>query len=267
LQRKEQRPAVSTDPWQQWRALAALWSPGAAAPAPTGSGNFKSFIDSGERFAGAARALFESSQQSPTTAAAAMQSFGEFLRDHFAGFFNLPAFGPPPGAASAPHLPLDAPALGLTREHQERLKRAGDALVRLEEAQRRLQRLWGDTLREAAAAYAARLEVPKSPPSPEDLHRWYDSWIDCAEDAYARTAHSEAFCDALADYVNASSAWRREASAGVEQWAKLLDLPTRSEINSLAARLRAVEAELQQHRAKPAARNGKSRTPRGARKP
>jgi hypothetical protein len=258
--------AVSNDPWQQWRALTALWPPQTGASAPGSSGPFNGSLDSGERFASAARSLFETSRGSPANAAAAMQTFSEFLRDHFAGFFSLPTFGAPPGAASGAPL-ADAPALGLTREHQERLKRAGEALLRLEEAQRRLQRLWADTLREAAGAFAARLGVPKASPSPEDLHRWYDSWIDCAEEAYARSAHSEAFCDALADYVNASSAWRRESSAGVEQWAKLFDLPTRSEINSLTERLRAVETELLRQRVKPSARGAKPRKAKGERKP
>jgi Poly(R)-hydroxyalkanoic acid synthase subunit (PHA_synth_III_E) len=67
--------------------------------------------------------------------------------------------------------------------------------------------------------------------------------------------------------VNASSAWRRESSAGVEQWAKLFDLPTRSEINSLTERLRAVETELLRQRAKPSARGAKPRKAKGERKP
>jgi uncharacterized protein YerC len=87
--------------------------------------------------------------------------------------------------------------------------------------------------------------VQSSPLTPDTLNRLYDAWIDCAEEAYARTAHSEAFCDALADYVNASSYWRRESNAGAELWAKLLDLPTRNEINTLAQRLRALEERIQ----------------------
>jgi len=85
---------------------------------------------------------------------------------------------------------------------------------------------WGDALREAAAAFAARLG-PAPPPavSPEALRKLYDAWIDCAEDAYARAAHSESFCNALAEYVNASSEWRRDLQAGLEHSAKFFDCP------------------------------------------
>jgi len=205
------------------------------------------FIDAAARFAGAARSFAEGSRNpsSPDGAAEAAQVFCDFLRDQFADTFKPPGVGNLGGAgAFASILSSDAPALGLTREHQERAQRAADAVRRMTDAQQRLTRLWSDTLREAAAAYSRRLATPAAPQNAEELNRLYDAWIDCAEEAYARTAHSDAFCDALADYVNAGSDWRRESSAGVEQWAKLLDLPTRNELNTLAQRLRTVEQEL-----------------------
>jgi class III poly(R)-hydroxyalkanoic acid synthase PhaE subunit len=160
----------------------------------------------------------------------------------------------------------------LTREHQERAQRAAQAWRGMDDAQRRLQRLWSDTLREAASAFIARLGAAQSAPlTPDALNRLYDSWIDCAEEAYARTAHSEAFCDALADYVNASSHWRRESNAGAEFWAKLLDLPTRNEINTLAQRLRALEDRVwvqtearQPEAGQPEARPSEARKDRGS---
>ena len=44
--------------------------------------------------------------------------------------------------------------------------------------------------------------------------------------------------------MNASSRWRREVQSGMEYFAKLLDLPTRSEINSLMQRLSTLENRL-----------------------
>ncbi len=57
-------------------------------------------------------------------------------------------------------------------------------------------------------------------------------------------AHSEAYCSALAEFVNAGSQWRQGLQASIEQSAKLLDLPTRSEINTLTQRLQRVEERL-----------------------
>jgi hypothetical protein len=244
------------DLWRQWQAFAAGAPPNFAAGAtpsfaagagalPPGASGFAPFIDAAERFAAATRRFHDSAAGGSEAAAAqAAQAFGNFLRDQFADFSKMP-WGAAPGGVADHRLAAELPAFGLTREHQERAQRAAQAWRGMDDAQHRLQRLWSDTLREAAAAFVARLGAAQSSPlTPDALNRLYDGWIDCAEESYARTAHSEAFCDALADYVNASSHWRRESIAGAEVWAKMLDLPTRNEINTLAQRLRALEERL-----------------------
>ena len=138
-----------------------------------------------------------------------------------------------------------SPALGPTREHQQRWQRTAEAWRQIDDAQRRLQRLWSDALREAAIAFAARLGPSQATAlSAEEMRKLYDVWIECAEDSYARAAHGDDFCNALSEFVNASSLWRRELHASIEHSAKLLDLPTRSEINTLMHRLRSVEEQL-----------------------
>ncbi|MGA2342490.1 MAG: poly(R)-hydroxyalkanoic acid synthase subunit PhaE [Steroidobacteraceae bacterium] len=239
---------MEPDLWRQWPAFAALATPSAAAgPGAAAAGGFglAPFIDAAERFAAATRSFRDSSVggSAPAVAAAA-QTFSNFLRDQFADSFKMP-WAAAPLAGADPAAAAELPALGLTREHQQRAQRAAQALRDVDDAQRRLQRLWSDTLREAAAAFVARLGAPQSTAlTPDALNRLYDTWIDCAEEAYARTAHSEPFCNALADYVNASSQWRRESNAGAEFWAKLLDLPTRHEVNTLAQRLRSLEEQV-----------------------
>ena len=239
------------DPWRQWQAFAAQATPTGLASQATaardGGFGITHFIEAAQRFTTAARSFLEGTANASAPAATeAARIFSDFLRDQFANFSQLPwntKFG---GAAhGAPAFMADAPALGLTREHQQRWQRMAEAWRRLEDAQHRLQRLWSDALRDAAVAFAARRRPPPpTVPSAEALHSLYDTWIDCAEEAYAHTAHSDAFCDALGEFVNASSHWRRELQASIEQSAKLLDLPTRSEINTLSQRLRSVEEQL-----------------------
>jgi class III poly(R)-hydroxyalkanoic acid synthase PhaE subunit len=138
-----------------------------------------------------------------------------------------------------------------------------DAWRRLEDAQRKLQRHWSDALREAGTAFALKLgSVNPTGATPEAAGRLYDTWIDCAEDAYARAAHSESFCDALAEFVNAGSEWRKDLQASVEHSAKTLDLPTRSEVNTLTERIRSLEAELRALRAAADPKSVKTKTAR-----
>jgi hypothetical protein len=255
------------DLWRQWQAFAAGAVPGfaaAAGAAPGSAFNFAPFIDAAERFASATRSFYEAAAEgSPPAALAAAQVFGDFLRDQFADF-KMP-WGIAPASGADDPLSGALPALGLTREHQERAERAARAWRGMADAQRRLQRLWSDALRDAALAFTARLgATPSAPLTPDALNKLYDSWIDCAEAAYARTAHTESFCDALADFVNASSRWRRESNAGAEVWAKWLDLPTRSEINTLAQRLRALEERVQ---AQSEAGRARAARPRAAQPP
>ena len=251
---------METDPWQQWSAFTAAAS--SARPQ-----------DLAERFNRLARSFLDA-----TTAAAATtptappgdaaQAFSEALRDLFAPL--QPPFngGRTVGAASGyPDFSTTPPAFGAGREHQLRAQRLAAAWQQLDEAQRRLQRLWLDALRDAGAAFLSRL---KEPPAPAEgaaaVRALYDAWIDCAEDAYSRIAHGAPFCEAIADSVNAASRWRRELKDTALQAAAPLDLPTRAELNALhrqlrsaEARLRVVEAEL--HATRTQSRAPKPRTP------
>jgi hypothetical protein len=209
---------------------------------------------SADRFAAAARKYLEGMQTPGPAAVEAARVFGDFLRVETMDFFRFPwsATLSSGGGAGTPPPPAmqDLPAYGLSREHQLRWHRNADTGRRMGDAQQRLQLLWSDALRDAAIAFAARAEPPHSDgatgtvPGVEALRRLYDSWIDCAEEAYARIAHSDSFSSALADFMNASGAWRKESQVSVELWAKALDLPTRSELNTLMRRVNSLEEQL-----------------------
>ena len=230
---------MENDLWRQWQVFASQ-------PAGGGAFGFARFADAAERFSAAARTFMDGAASASGPAREeAVRSFGDFLRDQFADF-QQPWGGGYGAATSAQPMPeMHSPALGPTREHQQRWQRAADAWRRIDEAQRRLQRLWSDALSESAVTFAAQC-APGGAPSAnaEEIHKLYNRWIDNAEEAYARTAHSDAYCSALAEFANASSEWRSESAAMMEHWAKQLDLPTRSEINTLNRRLISVEQEL-----------------------
>ena len=215
---------------------------------------FAPLRESAERFATAARHYLEGMQTPGPAAAEAARTFADYLRVETMDLLRFPwtaNLGSGGGAGAAPPPAMqDLPALGLNREHQLRWQRNADTGRRMGEAQHRLQLLWSDALRDAAIAFAARVAPPYlstamgSEPGVEVLRGLYDSWIDCAEEAHARIAHSDSFINALADFMNASSAWRKESQASVELWAKALDLPTRSELNTLMRRVNSLEKQL-----------------------
>ncbi len=244
------------DLWRQWQALGELMNPSLRSrSAADGVAGFAPFVDAAERFNGAARTFLDALGTSTAPAAAdAARTFSDFLREQFADY-HLPwsgAFGA--AEFAAPGSPTDSPALGPNREHQQRWQRTAEAWGRMNDAQHRLQRLWSDALREAAAAFAAKSGQMQGTSLGKDaLRKLYDTWIECAEEAYARTAHGEAFREALAEYVNAGSDWRKEMRSSIEHWSKQFDLPTRSEINSLNTRIKALETRLRAARTNPRA--------------
>jgi hypothetical protein len=258
---------MENDLWRQWQAFADLMNPAAKArPAPQVPPGFAPFADAAERFTAATRAFLDSTAKASVPAGEAARAFSDTLREQFADFHPPWGAGFASTAGAAPPSSTDSPALGPNREHQQRWHRTADAWRRMNDAQRRLQRLWSDALREAAAAFAAQSEpLQAGAMNADSLRKLYDTWIDCAEDAYARTARGEAFCNALTEFVNAGSEWRKELQSSVGHWSKQLDLPSRSEVNSLNARLKAVEMQLRaarKDRKPPAAARGIKRTRR-----
>jgi hypothetical protein len=122
---------------------------------------------------------------------------------------------------------------------------------------------WSSVLAEiaraTATAFAARLAAPDPPAT---LRATFDAWIDCAEGAFQSAAHSEAFAQAQARLFNELVRARARQQSLIEQLARGVGVPTRSEVDALHDELRALKAELAAARsATPAAR--RKRPPRG----
>ena len=238
-----------------WRDFAAAWDAhGAALFAAAGTriaaaaaARSVPYAAVAEAFSVAVRAAIDSASRGPAGASVpAIDQFGEFLR---AQFGDLSAFA----------------MIGPQRLQQERWERMALASLQAQDAQARLMRLWSDALREAAGVFAARCVNSARAEIPANV--LYDEWIVCAEDAYARMAHTAAFCSARAALLNAQSRLRIELQALFERWCKELDLPTRSELNSVHRTLQTLRLQLARTAAKsPQARGGTRRGPKRGRK-
>ena len=132
------------------------------------------------------------------------------------------------------------PALGYSREYQE----IGRRMLELTE---QFQRRCADFVQQGVdigqSAWAAIQKRSSGDPallgSPAAL---YDAWIDCAEEAFARAAHTEQFARLLADLCNLLSAFKVERGKLLEALARHLDWPSRAEVDSLHHQVRALTA-------------------------
>jgi class III poly(R)-hydroxyalkanoic acid synthase PhaE subunit len=72
----------------------------------------------------------------------------------------------------------------------------------------------------------------------------YDLWIECGESVFTKVAHSAEFARLQGEMSNAAVRRLREHQQVIEQIAKALDLPTRTELNSVHRQLRTLREEL-----------------------
>jgi len=165
---------------------------------------------------------------------------------------------------------LELPSLGVTRQQQDLWQRVLELTKRYQELQTQLSAQWSAVGREAAQKFGAELAAAsKSGKGFGDLKSLYDRWIENAEQAYSTHAHQEKYAGLLAGLTNTLNEIKAKQRELIESWAQQFDLPTRTEINSVHSRLKAMQQQLHELREpKPRAKpETKAKPKRAARKP
>ena len=234
----------------------------------------RKLMEFGEGYLGVAREFWKLVEATPggPTEAQTLQRQLEALQSSFTdGFSKLYASGPlggdlmaawqrmgaaaGGGAGQAPAIP-GMPALGPLRERQEAMERLGRAVLKYQQALGRfgelLSRVSGDAVGRLAKRVTRRVQSEEPIGS---LRAMYDLWVDAGEEAYAAAAHGPEFAKAQAELNDALMELKAEQRTQVEDWARALDLPTRTELNTvlkrmntLRRRVRELEEELERLR-------------------
>jgi len=236
----------------------------------------RKMLEFGEGYLGVAREFWKLVQAvAPTgapTDAERLQQELEKLRNSFTeGFAKL--YGAPLGAdlmsawqrmgeaattamgaaGQQPSIP-GLPPLGLTREKQEAMERLGRAALRYQQALAKFGELLARVSGDAVDRLSRRVVKRASGDAPIGSFRaMYDLWVESGEEAFAAAAHGADFARAQAELNDALMELRAEQQKQVEEWARSLDLPTRSEVNSIIKRIgtlknrvRELEEEIEQ---------------------
>ncbi len=285
-------PAGNANPFAQANPFANAFGGNGAMPdwASMFSGQFsgaandvaRRYFSLYEQYMGATRSLWDvltksAAQPDPSASSREFMNGVTQLQQQFTSMWSsafsqftpggTPAAGPAMGTSGNFGMP-ELPALGLTRERQEAMKRMQHLVTEYAQQQQALTKLWGeiigDALKTLGENVGAKLQKGEMPQSPKAL---YDLWVESAELAYARAAHSPAYAKAQADLGNTVAKLRTEQRMMVETVTRELDLPTRAELNTVHRRIKEMKTEIRQlraelDRAKPpraAARNGKAK--------
>ncbi|VXB54521.1 conserved hypothetical protein [Luteimonas sp. 9C] len=140
------------------------------------------------------------------------------------------------------------PTFGLTREHQERWQQLGRAFAEHQRSQQDYQTLLMQASTAAFGIFERKLAA-RDPATPIETPRaLFDLWIDAAEDAYAEVALSPAFRKAYADMVGGQMRLRQAVQREVEQACRVLDLPTRTELDGAHRKIADLERSLRRLR-------------------
>lgn len=140
---------------------------------------------------------------------------------------------------------LGLPTFGFAREHQERLQAVGKAQLRMHEAFARYNQLMAGAGQDAYARFEAKLAEREEPGRQlGSVRALFDLWVEAAEEAYARMALSTDYRHAYGELVNAQMQLRARQQAIVEQAARALGLPGRTELDSAHRKLAELERQL-----------------------
>jgi len=274
-----------------WQKMLSGQAPTPAVPGPTQFMQFfgqplpessqdvtRKMMDFGEGYLGVAREFWKLVESTGAAGGASpeqkLKRDLEALQSSFTqGFARLYGAGPlgadllgawqkMAGPAASADSPMPAwpglPALGITRERQEAMERLGKAAMRYQQALGRYGELLGRVSSDAVERLTRRItRIARPDEQIGSFRAMYDLWVECGEEAFAAAAHGTEFAKAQSDVNDALMELKAEQQKQVEDWARALDLPTRTEmntllkrVNTLRRRLREVEEELESGRRK-----------------
>jgi hypothetical protein len=222
-------------------------------------------------FAGAAARFFEllktfaAQPQAPAGQLPDWTSFGATLASQFeqwlrsapaAGAAFAGAAGFPAGTATWPPGPVP---LGPGAAPAAAGEGAWELLMKLGQLQSQLAQYWSEIARSATELFLTRMKSGgRADFSSENALALYQTWVECAEEAYAATVRKEDFCHLQAQLTNTAMALLLAQRRQAESLARAWGLPTREEADALQRQLRELRQQLDERAAQPAARTARS---------
>lgn len=158
----------------------------------------------------------------------------EVAEGHLPGGIEMPGVG----AAQEQFLrALSVPGLGYTREQQESLQRLARHLLTYHDAFRAYKLAFAKTALSTLDAVQKRLQAMHEEGNKIDsLRGLYDMWVDASEAVYAEFAMSDEYQVVYGDLVNALMKVRKDMNELGEHQYQLMNIPTRSEIDTMQRR-------------------------------
>jgi hypothetical protein len=137
------------------------------------------------------------------------------------------------------------PPVGLAREHTEAWRELADAHAECTRLEGKLREELHKVQLDALDLLERRIRERRGDAPIEGFRQLYDLWVECGEQAYGRLAHSESYAKLQAELGNAAMRLKSRLQTVLEHALKQLDLPTRSELNSLHRQMRELRLQFE----------------------
>ncbi|GAB4264663.1 class III poly(R)-hydroxyalkanoic acid synthase subunit PhaE [Deferrisoma sp.] len=169
---------------------------------------------------------------------------------------------------------LAAPAIGYTREFQEKFTRAYETWLEMQKAQGEFQvEITNAGIRALETMLRELVERAEKGKPITSARQLFDLWVACAERAYFEVASTESFARIQGRFVNAAMHYKVHERQLVEEFARAFHLPTRTELDDayrhlheLRREVRTLRRELEALKAEKAAAPAEPAPPRRARR-
>lgn len=144
------------------------------------------------------------------------------------------------GAAGVPAPPepieriLSAPGVGYTRESQEQYKKLAKLAIDYQQAYQEYTDAYLDMGKESVDLLSARIRERGTPVS--SVRELYDLWVETSEEVYGRRVRTPEYAALHGRLINAAMILRHHGSKVMEEFADGLNLPTRTEMDTMHAR-------------------------------
>ncbi len=144
---------------------------------------------------------------------------------------------------------LNLPTFGVAREHQTRLQALAQAQADYQQSQQGYHELMARASQAAFGIFERKLGEHAVPGQQiESPRALFDLWIDAAEEAYAEIALSSEFRTAYANQVNGQMRLRLAVQKEIEQVCRMVDMPTRTELDGAHRKIADLERSLRRLR-------------------
>jgi class III poly(R)-hydroxyalkanoic acid synthase PhaE subunit len=142
---------------------------------------------------------------------------------------------------------LNVPKLGYTREWQERQQEMSQLWIQYQEAQQAYSTVFSKIgIRTINLMQAKVLAIHNSDNPDLEISRLrdlYNLWVECGEAAYAETVVTPEFAEVNAHLINTLMAWKRHQRLVVDEFAGMMNMPTRCELDTLSLRMQQLRRE------------------------